>query len=56
MAKGRVQIALLEEREPGKKRWRLVAHGAPYDRESAESYVTQYGKARVRLLPLPKGA
>lgn len=56
MMANRVVIAMLEEREPGKPRWRLVAHGAPYSRQDGESYVQQYGKARIRLLPLPKGA
>lgn len=55
----RVQIAILRTETGGdgkpQKRWRFVAHGAPYDRTEAESYVAQYGKASVRLLPLPKG-
>lgn len=56
MTTRRVQIARLEHREDGKPRWKLVAHGAPYSREDGESYVLQYGKANIRLLPLPKGA
>lgn len=49
----RVQIVVLREEAGGRQRWRMVAHGAPYDRKEGESYVTQYGKARVRLLPVP---
>jgi hypothetical protein len=58
MAKSkRVQIAILRTETGGDnkpiKRWRFFAHGAPYTREEAESFLTEYGKANVRLLPLP---
>jgi hypothetical protein len=59
MTRARVQIAVLRTEVGGGnkpiKRWRFVAHGAPYGRDEAESYVTEYGKANVRLLPLPRG-
>lgn len=59
MTKNRVQICVLRTETGGDnkpiKRWRFVAHGAPYSREEAESYVVEHGKANVRLLPLPRG-
>jgi hypothetical protein len=50
----RVQIAMRNKDREGRIRWKLVAHGAPYDRATADEYVNQYGKANIRLLPLPK--
>lgn len=55
----RVQIVILRDEIGGNnkpiKRWRFVAHGAPYSRDEAESYIAEHGKARVRLLALPRG-
>lgn len=53
MAKARVQIVVMES---GAARWKFIAHGAPFDRDYADSFKAKREAMgdRVRFLAIGK--